>query len=62
MIYKNYQEFREAIEEEIGKIPNKLWSLFTDLSCMNLHTPFDSGDLEDAVFAIKKLMENMTQR
>jgi len=61
MIYKTYRELRSAIEEDIGKIPPKVWSMFTDLSCMNLHTPFDGEDLKDAAFAIKKLMENMPQ-
>ena len=63
MIYNTYSQFRKAIEEKIkDKVPSKVWSMFTDLSCMNLHTPFDGEDLEDAVFAIKKLMEHMPQR
>ena len=58
-IYKNYTEFKGAIEKETGKIPRKVWSMFTDLSCMNMHPAFDGGDLKDAVFAIKRLMENI---
>jgi len=59
MIYKTYREFRSAIEEKTGKIPPKVWSIFTDLSCMNMHPAFDGNDFKNAVFAIRRLKENM---
>ena len=60
MIYSNYKELKGAVDKKLGiETPDEAWDTYASFSFHNFHPPFDDEDLKNAVFAIKKLMDNM---